>query len=125
VLLVSIKQWERTSGSMLGRRLRARSHRFFSTMLLWIEHIIPTVVRLYSRWAWRATLCLLYRSAALLVLRVEKGLERTLHALRHSTDVKRGMGEASAFLREVAEHKKKLLRADRAQIPARVRVTRE
>jgi hypothetical protein len=120
-LLVGIKHWEVTRGRMLARGLRARTHTFFHHIVLWVEHIIPTVARLYSRWAWRRSLSVLHRVSAHAVLRVEHTLERVLHGLRHSTDVKRGMGEASAFLREVAEHKKKLLRTE----PARVRMHKE
>jgi len=127
-LLLGIKHWELATGSMLGRTFRARAHRYFSAILLWIEHIIPTVIRLYSRWAWRMSLRFIYRSTALLVLRTEKALEHTLHTLRHLTDVRHlpgrgGMGEASVFLREIAEHKKKLVRAQRT--PVRVPIQNE
>jgi len=51
---------------------------------------------------------LAHRTTAWSVLQVERMLEKTLHTLRHTTAA-RADGEASAFLREVAEHKKSLI----------------
>lgn len=101
---------------MLGRRVRPTANRFFHVVLLWIERIIPTLARIYTRRAVRSSLTFAHRGTARLVVKTEKGLERTLHTLRHTTDVRRGMGEASLFLREVAEHKKKLLRTQSAPV---------
>ncbi len=119
VLLLSIKHWELKTGSMVGRNVRPSINRFFHVVLLWSERIIPTLIRIYSRRALRSSLSFAHRGTARLVVKAEKGLEKTLHTLRHSTDVRRGMGEASFFLREVAEHKKQLLRTQ--NVPVRVR----
>ena len=121
-VLIGVKHWELSNGAMLGGIVRERANRLSHVVLLWVESIIPTLIRIYGKRIWRGTLSLLYHAAALLVVRTEELLDRTLRSLRHSTDARRGMGEASAFLREVAEHKKKLLRAESAQ--ARVRVRR-
>ena len=110
VLLLAIKRWELTTGRILGAGFRPHMHLFFHTVSLWIEHILPTLVRVYAKLAWKATLRFVHKITALGVLYVERTLERILRVLQHSTDVKRGMGEASVFLREVSEHKRKLLR---------------
>ena len=114
--LIGLKRYELTTGRVVGSALRPRYGRFFQTISLWIERILPTLVRMYGKLITRAFLRSIYRVSAHAVVRVERTLERTLHTLRHTTDVRRGMGEASAFLREVSEHKRKLLRAQGSQI---------
>ena len=112
--LVGLKRYEMNTGRVVGSNVRPQVSRFFHAISLWVERILPTLVRMYSRILTRAFLSSVYRVTAHAVVRVEQWLERALHALRHTTDVRRGMGEASAFLREVSEHKRKLLRAQRA-----------
>lgn len=90
--------------------MRAPVGSFFHTTLLWLERILPTLARVFMRRAWRATVAYVHRASAWVVLWVEWGLEYILHFVRTSTSTKRGSGEASVFLREVAEHKRKLLK---------------
>jgi hypothetical protein len=59
--------------------------------------------------SWVATF--IHQGTATGVLYLEHRLERMLHTLRSSTDHQANRKEASPFLREVAEHKKKLLTA--------------
>lgn len=114
--LIGLKRYELTTGRIVGAQVRPWVSRFFQGVSLWVERILPTLVRMYGKFITRAFLRSVYRVTAHAVLRVEQGLERALQALRHTTDVRRGMGEASAFLREVSEHKRKLLRAQGAQV---------
>ena len=116
VTLISIKRYELTTGRVVGAMFRPRASRFFQGISLWIERILPTLVRMYGKLLTRAFLRSVYRVTAHAVLNIERWLERSLYMLRHTTDVRRGMGEASAFLREVSEHKRKLLRAQGAQV---------
>jgi hypothetical protein len=108
------KHWELTTGQVLLGSVRPRIDRFFQIVLFWIERVLPLLVRVYSRRAAAAALVALHRAFAWMVLEFERLLERTLHTVRHTTDAKRG--EASAFLREVAEHKKRLLHAQNAPV---------
>ncbi len=111
MLLIGLKRYELTTGRVVGMRVRPPVSRFFQTVSLWVERILPAIVRMYGKLITRAFLRSIYLVSAHALVRVEEWLERLLHALRHTTDVRRGMGEASAFLREVSEHKRKLLRA--------------
>ena len=121
-LLLSLKHWELRTGAVLGRRMRAPVGNFFHTTLLWLERILPTLIRVFLRRAFRATVAFVHRSSAWAVLWTEWTLEHVLHLLRKTTSVRHGVGEASVFLREVAEHKRKLLKenhAARAKVPVR------
>ena len=112
VLLLSIKRYELNTGRVLGASLRPYSGRFFHAVSLWVERIIPTLARIYSKRIWNTTLGTIHRLTALVVVRVEGTLERTLHTLRHTTNVRHTSSDASPFLREVSEHKRKLLKGD-------------
>jgi len=111
VLLLSLKQWELRTGAVVGGRARAPVGSFFHAALVWVERILPTLVRVFARRLVRATSMFVHRAAALGVLWAEYALEHVLDLLRKTTSSRKGMGEASAFLREVAEHKRKLLKS--------------
>ena len=122
LLLLSVKQWELRTGAVLGGRVRAPVGNFFHTALLWLERILPTLTRVFLRRAFRASVAFVHRASAWGVLWAEWTLEHVLHVLRKTTSVRHGVGEASVFLREVAEHKRKLLKeghAARAKVPVR------
>ncbi len=112
--LLGLKRYEMRTGRVFFMQVRPRVGEFFSRSLLWVEHTLPELLarelrRLYS-WA-RAGLRALTARAIILT---EHLLEKSLHGLRRKTDAPHRAGEASAFLREVAEHKKKLMQ-DRAE----------
>ena len=109
VSLLYLKHWELSTGRLVAVRVRPRMNRASQNTLVLFEQILPALVRIYSRRAWRTTLALVHFISAKVVLQTEHILERTLHTLRRSTDAGHGAGEASVFLRQVAEHKKKLL----------------
>ena len=120
-LLLALKHWELRTGAVLGGRMRAPVGNFFHTTLLWLERILPTLIRVFWRRAFRATVAFVHRSSAWAVLWTEWALEHVLHLLRKTTSTRR-IGEASVFLREVAEHKRKLLKEGRvvgAKMPVR------
>lgn len=107
--LIALKRWELKTGGMLGGAMRPHVSGFFQTIVAWFEQALPVLIRENAARAGNAARTTLHRTVAQAVLAAERGLERTLHLLRHSTEEKPRLGEASAFLREVAEHKKKLL----------------
>ena len=84
VVLISVKRWELTTGRVLISKLRPAAARVLGEGLHFVERRAPAALK-----------------------DLERLLERVLNTLRHTTHV-RGGGEASAFLREVAEHKKSL-----------------
>jgi hypothetical protein len=110
VSLLSIKQWELQNGVVLLSRVRPKLGSFFHTVSLWIERILPTLVRVYFRRTLNVLRVAMHRVSAWGVLTLEHALERLLQVLRKATSTKRTVGEASVFLREVAEHKRKLLK---------------
>ena len=106
--LLYAKHWELTTNKVLFAAKRPQLANFFHTILFWVERVLPTLVHDYALLVLRVTLRYMHTGVAYLVLKAEKLLERILHTLRHTTEVERGVGQASDFLRQVAEHKKKL-----------------
>lgn len=106
--LIAIKRWEMTTGRILLSDIRPAAGRVLGSGLHFVERRAPVLLK---NWAWRlyrTTRATLHLGVAWVVVHTERLLERVLSALRHTT-AERGEGEASAFLREVAEHKKSLL----------------
>ena len=117
VSLLGIKQWELQTNNLLWVRARPGVGNFFQKLLCWVERVLPALMRIYGRRAYRAVHTWVHRTVAQGVLAVETWLERVLHTLPHTTETPKGTGTASAFLQEVAEHKKKLIRYSRALKP--------
>jgi hypothetical protein len=107
--LIYVKRYELRTGNMLFAGVRPRLGAFFHEALIWVERILPALARIYGRRAWKAFRVFLHRTIASIILAVEQGLEYTLRALQTRTQPKPGNTQASSFLREVAEHKKKLI----------------
>ncbi len=117
LLLFLLKSWEMRTGQMLAEPIRPTMSKFFHSVLFWVERVIPVLAREYAERALRTSLGFVHRTVALLVLLTERTLQHILQLIHRSTDVKlHARGEASAFLREVAEHKHKLLRAQRGHV---------
>lgn len=110
ISLLLIKQWESTRGVVLASAIRPRIGAFFHNVSVWVERILPALMRVYLRRSVNALRALTHRLLALAVLAVEHGLESSLHFLRTATSARHVAGEASVFLREVAEHKRRLLK---------------
>lgn len=111
--LLILKQWELSTGVVLGGRLRPALGAWMHRTLVWFEYTLPMLAK---QWLYRTktyTRTLIHRLAALAVVLVERGLERVLKRLRHNTSVPRNDAQASAFLREVSAHKKQLLKSTR------------
>jgi hypothetical protein len=106
--LLITKRFELTTGRVLFANQRESMSSFFKTILFWVERVLPSLAHDYALLLWRALLRYVHAGTAFLVLKAESLLERVLHTLRHKTEAERGVGQASDFLREVAEYKKKL-----------------
>ena len=102
------KHWEETNGKLMMSRVRPKAGEVLGVGLNFVERRAPALLRDAASRAYAAARTLVHRSTAWAVLQVEQMLEKTLHTLRHTTAA-RSEGEASAFLREVAEHKKSLI----------------
>lgn len=107
--MLFLKRYELTTGRMVLSGVRPVVGTFLSRGLLWIEKILPVLVRSQLSRAVQALRDLVQRLIAQSILMFEHALERLLHTVREKTAPAREPGEASAFLREVADHKKKLL----------------
>lgn len=111
--VVALKRYELRSGRVFFSGARPRLSRFFGGVLIWIEGVLPATAARAARRVFVAGRSAARAAVVWSVLFVEHGLERTLHALRYKTSAPASSGEASPFLREVAEHKRKLLRRPR------------
>lgn len=101
------KHWEEVNGKLMMSRVRPKAGEMLGVGLNFVEKRAPALLREMVLRGYALARVLMHRGVAWAVLHVERVLEKTLHTLRHTTQM-RGDGEASAFLREVAEHKKLL-----------------
>ena len=101
------KHWEEMNGKLMLSKVRPKAGEVLGTSLNFVEKRAPAILREAALRAYAVSRVLLHRGIAWAVIHIEYVLEKTLHTLRHTTQ-QRGNGEASAFLREVAEHKKLL-----------------
>ena len=106
--LIAAKRRESTTGRVFFSGVRPVAGHLLGKGLHFVERRAPALVRSGASALIAAARTGIRFSIAWVVLRAERLLEKTLHTLRHTTAT-RGEGEASAFLREVAEHKKSLL----------------
>jgi hypothetical protein len=107
--LLWLKRYELNSGRVFLGRARPAVGEFFHQKLQWLEYVLPGLIRSGLQDLYRAFQRLVHVVAAWVALRLEHGLERALKGLRRATALPKRRGEkTSAFLREVAEHKKKL-----------------
>ncbi|HUD03043.1 MAG TPA: hypothetical protein VMR46_03480 [Candidatus Paceibacterota bacterium] len=115
LFLLAFKRYELTTGKVLFVSGRPAIGNFFKQTLWWIEKVLPALVRVYGRRMVRWCKAALQRALARSILWLEHTLEKVLRTVREKTDAPRAAGEASAFLREVAEHKRKLSRRVKKQ----------
>lgn len=108
--LLGFKRYELQTGHVLFASARPAVGHFFKEALWWIEKVLPALIRVYTIRTVRWLRVSLQKAIAISILWVEHTLERVLHTVRERTAVVREPGEASAFLREVAEHKRSLTR---------------
>lgn len=105
--LIGVRRYELVNNRVIFANIRPRVGAWLGAGVHFFERVAPTFVRHLAAKAYRHSSELVHRGTAWAVIHTEALLERTLQVLRHTT-AKEGGGEASAFLREVAEHKKQL-----------------
>src|SRR6185437_15803122 len=106
--LITVKSYELSTGRLLFGGARPRISRFSARTVFLFGTVLPRFVVWEVRRMYRFFASFAHSAVAHAVLRLERWLESVLTKVRESTDAPRAPGEASAFLREVAEHKKKL-----------------
>jgi hypothetical protein len=109
IVLISLKRWEMHTGRVVLGSARPRASRALGEALYFAESGVPELVRRAIRKTYALIRLLAKRFIAWSVLHAERVLERSLRAVRGATQPA-GEGEVSDFLREVAEHKKSLLK---------------
>ena len=117
LLMLLIKRWELATGKVVFARARPRVARAVHTSAFVAGTVAPLVARHWGEYTLELAKLLLHRAVAWTVLHTEHVLERVLYVIKHSTTPKR-RGEASEFLREVAEHKKHLQDSAQDRTPA-------
>jgi hypothetical protein len=111
ISLLWLKRYELRTGRVFFAQVRPALGEFFGRGLLWIEGALPAAAGRALRRGWNLLRHLFHAAAALVVIVAEHALERLLQSLRYKTSAPGKSGEASPFLREVAEHKKKILQS--------------
>lgn len=106
--VIALKRWELASGKVVMSAYRPGLGERLGNALLFVERGIPFLVRLGVTRGYHAARARVQRAVAWSVIHLEHGLERLLRQVRGATAVRRDGAEASAFLREVAQHKKTL-----------------
>ncbi len=105
--LIVLRRYELNTGRVIFANVRPTVGAWLGFALHFTERVAPALVRHFAMRLYRRGRELARRTLAFVLVHTERWLEQTLHGLRQST-AKEGGGEASAFLREVAEHKKQL-----------------
>lgn len=107
--ILGLKRYELTTGRVFLAGVRPGLRAFFRQGLFWFERVLPNLIAHEGRRGWLFARAQARAAAAWVLLLVESVLERGLIALRRATAHGPRTGrEASPFLREVVEHKKKL-----------------
>ena len=109
VSLLVIKRWELRTGNMLLAGARPRVSTASKHTLAWFEHVLPHLAVQLARRGAHETRVFVHRALAYMLVWAEHALERILAGLRGVTEQPRSNKEASAFLREIAEHKRQLV----------------
>ena len=111
VLLLALKRYEMRTGRVLFSTLRPRVRRTLHATVLFVEYILPFLARRSLAKVWSIARSTLLYAIARSTVFVEELLQYILHTIEHTMQPHHTSGRpASAFLEEVAEHKRKLLR---------------
>lgn len=109
VVMLVLKRYELRTGKLVLAAVRPKRGGVAHSGVAFIEHALPSLVaRSLARFflaARAAAKTLLARG----ILLFEHALQRLLVVVRDMTQPPQGGGPASAFLQEVADHKRKLL----------------
>jgi len=106
--LLGTKHYELATGRVIFAGVRPSFSQWMSRAVFLFGTALPTYLRWQFSRACAAVSAWIQKITARGVVAVEHWLERVLHTVRKKTEAPRAPGEASAFLREVGEYKKKL-----------------
>lgn len=109
VILLAAKHYELTTGRVMFAGARPRMSAFFETTSRWGQKILPALAREQLERLIKLAMANVQRALAQIIVTFEHVLERVLRAVRERTEPAHPYREPSAFLREVADHKKHLL----------------
>jgi len=109
--LLVLKRYEITTGRVVFGQSRPKVGAFFHTGLVWFEHKLPALLAKLVLQGVEKFKKVLHIVVARAILSAEGSLVWILKKLHYTTHPTSGSkGEVSAFLREVAEHKKNFLK---------------
>jgi hypothetical protein len=114
VLLLGVKRYELSNGKVFFASVRPGLGAFTHMVSVWVTRVLPALIKHLAIRARRSLESLLHKLVARAALLVEYVLEKGLHIVRETTTSNRAQGEVSPFLREVADHKKKLLKRSKS-----------
>lgn len=106
-MLLAMKRYELNTGRIFMAAARPAIGGFFHRKLVWIEYVLPGLVRVGLKRTYIFVRRVLRVWTIRIAIKLETALEQALSRVRHTTLPAR-RGQSSAFLREVAEHKKRL-----------------
>lgn len=107
--LLVLKRYELRTGRKVFRGLRPFLDRFFHRTLVWIEYIIPDFIEVGGRRVAYAFGRFVRRITIRTMRRAEHLLETLLSRVREQTQPPQSTKGASAFLQEVADHKRSVM----------------
>jgi hypothetical protein len=107
--LLSLKRFEIATGRIVFGRLRPKRGGVLHKVGVFFDRVLPATLRYIVVMFFRSIRKTFHRLAAWTILHVERMLEKVLHTVRERTAPTQNRGEASSFLRAVADHKRKLL----------------
>lgn len=110
LLLVSVKRYEMNTGRVVFLGMRKVVYRMLHPVVLFVQYLLPFLAKRSLSLTAQAVRVGLSRTLARAVLYLEMLLARMLTGIQNMMQPKRGGGQASSFLQEVADHKRKLLK---------------
>lgn len=111
VVLLALKRYELTSGRLLMSGMRPKVGGVAHAGVMFVESVLPSLVVRWIQQLIVAARALAHKALARGILLFEHVLHRMLVSVRDmTTHAPSSGGPASAFLREVAEHKRTLQR---------------
>jgi hypothetical protein len=111
LFMLWLKRFELTTGRLVMSGVRPLVGERLAAAAQWLQERMPALLRKRVERLGQELLSFTHRTTAFVVVSVEHALERVLHTVREKTSVSPQGGEASAFLRQVADHKKELQRS--------------
>lgn len=109
ITLLLLRRYELNTGHVFLAGSRPAIGAFFHRKLTWFEYVLPGLIRVGIKRSYQIVRGVLRVWAVRAALFIEQKLEQALRRVRHTTArVPRRGAKSSAFLKQVAEHKKKV-----------------